>query len=506
VYDPQENAESLVEAVWINVEGEVPVFSEIYGSSRPRPSGAMALVLQDMERAWSDYHPLFPYHSHLMFDCDALSCKTVAYIYTPWFYSGGSRYIRRYAVRHVFNYTFVPAVFNGSYAYLGGIPQYRMRTDYVQMNHDIRSIDDHQLPDWYGTYSIPSIIGNWEGLGEFSGSYTTEVNAYLASRIGTGSSLVDLIGYGGIDPSTNQPVFIDSGPKSFYFFVRQSDSSLADLLLGSALASESALLTDLQALRANWLANLREAGDLLQILDTIKMVRQFRFDGLAPAVLRMLDIASSAELLKSFVLRPTTSDVEELAFKAQITLTRLKTLSGVRFARGELNYEFAAGEFAPFEGSCVKHRANIGYELDPDVILPGLIAADSLGLLPTLSRLWDMLPFSFALDWAVDFGSGFEALDGMVRLTIARVFASEHSVVLGYPFDESDMTEHNFSVVGSNHTSSNPMNGSIRAGYRSYWRWAQLGFPLLTPSRYGYVLQSGSPRLATVGALVWALL
>lgn len=67
-------------------------------------------------------------------------------------------------------------------------------------------------------------------------------------------------------------------------------------------------------------------------------------------------------------------------------------------------------------------------------------ALDSLGMLPNLENIWDLVPFSFVIDWFVNVGSLLERLDARMRVAYLEVkYATlSHKTVIFQSFDASE--------------------------------------------------------------------
>lgn len=97
---------------------------------------------------------------------------------------------------------------------------------------------------------------------------------------------------------------------------------------------------------------------------------------------------------------------------------------------------------------------------DFDILLERL---DSMGVLPTTENLWDLVRYSFVIDWFVDVGSLLERVDNRLRLmryNIRYVTMSEKYAVSGV----------------STMSRAFPLNGSV--SWRYYHRWVTDHCPL----------------------------
>lgn len=73
---------------------------------------------------------------------------------------------------------------------------------------------------------------------------------------------------------------------------------------------------------------------------------------------------------------------------------------------------------------------------DEDSVLMDLIRRlDDIDILPTFENLWDLVPYSFVIDWFIDFGDFWERVDTRLRLSrlnIRYVTSSRKTEIYGY--------------------------------------------------------------------------
>lgn len=69
----------------------------------------------------------------------------------------------------------------------------------------------------------------------------------------------------------------------------------------------------------------------------------------------------------------------------------------------------------------LEQRIKLAIENDDSSLLDLISRIDSAGFLPTFENLWDLIPYSFVLDWFVDVGGFLERVDSRLRLMRQRI-------------------------------------------------------------------------------------
>jgi hypothetical protein len=140
----------------------------------------------------------------------------------------------------------------------------------------------------------------------------------------------------------------------------------------------------------------------------------------------------------------------------------------------------------------VEARSKVVARIHPDSLLAAVLPLKSFGVLPTLSAIWDLIPWSFLIDWATDNGSRLDAVDTSAIFLSLDIAYCVHSLTFIYEFNEDDQYLNNFTV---------PQGSS--AGYKLYERFSTREPPILTPTRLPVFNEPGIPNFGTAGALAW---
>lgn len=277
--------------------------------------------------------------------------------------------------------------------------------------------------------------------------------------------------------------------------LRQSEITPA-----SFLASSDALKKHIEVIQANHLENLSQLPAILELLPDISgllglVSKALRGD--AAAIKDLIDYVTDAVLRFRFAQQPTAKDVSELletdlsrAIDALVQ-TRAYTI------QGRYQYVFTDAENFFGDGKLVLDaRSKIRVSFDMSSALASYLTANSVGLLPTLSRVWNLLPFSFVVDWFTNMSKRLEAVDNQLLWLALRTHWCLHSyAVTYYPSPE---------VLASYNLVS--FSDKEPFGIRVYWRDFSLQTPLLRESKFDFLRSTRGPDPVTVGSLIWQIL
>jgi hypothetical protein len=171
-----------------------------------------------------------------------------------------------------------------------------------------------------------------------------------------------------------------------------------------------------------------------------------------------------------------------------------------RVVRGIFNYTFDAAEttrlFPRLSGLgtvTLQTRAKVSYSTDLTTLTALLLVGDSIGALPTFSRIWEILPFSFVSDWLFNSKQRLRVLD-IQTITMALMRFRRATYSYKVVFTPSASTLESFGLVGSDFSLSH------------YSREVSKMPPILRDnSQIDFLRVTTVPDLVTVGAFVFQL-
>jgi len=273
--------------------------------------------------------------------------------------------------------------------------------------------------------------------------------------------------------------------------------NLPDIWHSAYVPSAQSVADSRSFIEANYLESLSEIGELLELFPNVKPLNDFLSflpqGKLVAGTLRLVDFVSDFYLLYKFGLETTKADVFEFASKYdQIAAKLRKKLQQNLSLRGKFLYVFPSG--SPMDGFTLLTRSKVVISFPTESISAALLPAESMGLLPSPSNLWDLVPFSFAIDWFVNLGTRMELGEAYTHACFATVYYCVHSYSLQRTLTSSelpgpfkDWTPHN-------------------AVFETYVRVKSKYIPGPGQSRYDWLAKTAGPPKWIAGALLWSFL
>jgi hypothetical protein len=202
------------------------------------------------------------------------------------------------------------------------------------------------------------------------------------------------------------------------------------------------------------------------------------------ALFSVLDFASDAVLLYRFGLQPFTSDIQDIASKWDQLVQRY--LNGYPRAGTAYGKITRTKSFRDHDYSVVI-RSKVRYFIPKQHMMNQLMPLGVANLSPSLANLWDIIPFSFAIDWFYDVGGRLDAIGDGFHLIHAEVPQYVHS----------------YTFTGNLNDFFPEVVGDVRVSV--YRREVSQYFPFPRPELIDEGQSNGPPMLIG-GSLLWALL
>jgi hypothetical protein len=288
---------------------------------------------------------------------------------------------------------------------------------------------------------------------------------------------------------------------TFRSFVNSSTQTLPQCFAGYALSSQSAFTKAIEAVSSSTLENLSQLGEIFGLFDAFDLVnalKRLRHRNVY-TLLSLLDLIASAELLYSFALLPTYDDAVEYATRGERVYQAIKA-SGIMAAlesRGKhvLNipesyrYRFTSGAY-------VTTRTKIRYTVHPDCLLTACLPLKTLGLLPTISNLWNLVPMSFVLDWFFGLGTNLERIEDSALMLALDVQCVVNTTNLFNPLPNDILAEFGLYRDGLS---------TQECGYTLFYREVSGVVPIMYPTNLPFYAAGGLPNWETPSSLLWTL-
>lgn len=243
------------------------------------------------------------------------------------------------------------------------------------------------------------------------------------------------------------------------------------------------------------LMELSAIGSLLpDPIPWMNLFKHLKRKNLLGATKSLLDIISNAKLMYSFGIKPTADATIEFAAKFDDVKRRLSGIYGRRTIYGSFFYDLPTEDFGGV--SQLEVRTKSMYDFSDNTLLVIALGLQSVGLLPTISNLWDLVPFSFVIDWFTNIGRRMEAVEDQVFLLSLDHIYTVYSYKVTTEFSD-ELCEYN-GITPS---------GGERPCVTWYDRRPTVFSRRLKSSKYDFLAAKGAPDdLLLVGSLAWSVL
>jgi hypothetical protein len=276
------------------------------------------------------------------------------------------------------------------------------------------------------------------------------------------------------------------------------DHFFGDFRAASFYSSSDALHKQIDVLQSNNIENATQLSGILELIPDLPALSRVVAKAAKrdpSAILEAVDIIADAVLAFRFGQKPTVDDAMELA-KTNV-VKEVKGLLHVSEATlyGQYHYLLTDSDMARMSlpGSIrIVTRSKIRIHTDMTTLLAGYLTANGVGLMPTLSRLWAVVPFSFVVDWFTGMGDRLQAVDDQLLWMAMGTSWCLHSFKITYYPPKSE-----FDRFGLESDLDDPF------GVTFYKREFSRLMPRLSESRFDYLAPDHGPQPVTVGALVW---
>jgi hypothetical protein len=231
---------------------------------------------------------------------------------------------------------------------------------------------------------------------------------------------------------------------------------------------------------------------LPDVLAAVRILEKLVARKLDTATIRdILKLATSTNLQANFVWRPYKDLLIKflpVMAKAMPSLLETKDL-GVGY--GSFSYEFLK-EFGR-ERVSFTARTKIVLDVSTSGLASAILGLDSMGLLPMPSRLWDLLPFTFLVNWYTGIGRAIRREELSSVMNFLQLYCV-HTYSFVSPFTLGELDR--FKASSSD---------SKLAGLKVYFRDVSLYYPLQKSTRFAFNIPTGTPRWDIIGSLVYQL-
>lgn len=231
-------------------------------------------------------------------------------------------------------------------------------------------------------------------------------------------------------------------------------ADLHRLYLGSirptaTLSTHDAIKKETEIIKANHLETLKEFGEVISLIpDVLSLIADFyatsrlnvggnKISRVINMVGSILDLLSNATLLFSYGAAPTFQAALEFSEMIGPLISKIRAgLAGPRTLYGKFSWTFPDDPMGYPMRLVTRSKVRVRFD-EETALFSALSTARYLGLLPTTGNLWDLIPWSFAIDSVTGVGNRLDVLDAHAQLLGIRFLYGLHSFTFSgdYPSD-----------------------------------------------------------------------
>lgn len=333
---------------------------------------------------------------------------------------------------------------------------------------------------------------------------------YSGSRVNVDSTFCRPLSYGGADyglywsgPTVDgnasgvtavQAFHLSKSPNRLEDLENQVHSRLSDIVPSSFYAAADAVQNAGDSLGQNHLEALVELRQIAELLPDPKallnLARSVRRRDVVSVVGNLGDLLSGLVLAGTFGWRPMLSDISIIREKGNRVSAALEELRGIRPLYGRFNYTFPEGTFGRSAVTLTtKAKLNIRFS---NAAALAVIGARAYGLFPDLQSLWDLQPWSFAIDWFTNMGTRLGDIDNQALICALDFVSACYTYEVTATDSSSDL------VAGL------VLDPSLRE--RVFVRHKSTRMPVLRESVFDFRAPQFRPNIGVIASLLWTVL
>lgn len=284
--------------------------------------------------------------------------------------------------------------------------------------------------------------------------------------------------------------------RDFASFCVQAARLQRDSYAACFLSSNSALDSMITKFSSNHIEFLAELRDVIPHVDIVRALQALKGMKKKPvrALVALLQLLSNVKLVYSFGIAPTLRDAEDVSRKAASTMQKLLGSSTYQeqTIKGKFSFDIPDEYCGAFPGIHLSARSSIRIRIDEDSLLASILPTYALGLLPSVSNLWDIVPWSFLVDWFFPVGEVTSQLETSTLMMLAKTSYSTHSINLAWCFPDDYLTEYGLGNASGTDSC-----------FRLYDRFVLSHLPTAAPTNLPIYGGLGVPDWSLLGALLF---
>jgi hypothetical protein len=298
------------------------------------------------------------------------------------------------------------------------------------------------------------------------------------------------------------PNLLDEGKSVFVKNTYKLFSDRLGTLRPAIMMSFSDAMVHYRNLTSNYIEVIAEADELLHFapdlrglfasFQALRFYKDLRQGGIVDGVLGIADFFSATYLLNKFGWRPAVQNADEITSKLDRIGSAIKSLQAPMTLHGSFKYDL--GTFLGIKNCKLVARSKLRFNGISDDFLIASLNLDAQGLLPRSSNLWDLVPWSWFVDYFTGLSGRYDVLDSAFIAMAMDMRYAVHSIAVTAPVPDSVLTYD--SLMSS---------FSEPAKFKVYFRETSVVVPFIMQSEIDFGMNSYGPDKGILLALLWQL-
>lgn len=243
------------------------------------------------------------------------------------------------------------------------------------------------------------------------------------------------------------------------------------------------------------LAKLPDAASMIpKIREFIAVCEDIRHRRFNISTLKDLaGLAATTNLQSNFQWQPFQRFLTDQLPEVVRGISEGWTRSPYVVGRGKYSYVFNEGLLG-YPSARLTARSKIVVDTSISSVFATVLGLDGLGIMPKPSNLWDLIPFSFVVNWMTGVGASIRNAENGLFLMVFPTYGV-HTLTI-----EASLTTKDLDTLK---LSSDPLDPF---SLRWYHRDVSLYIPLPTSGKYPFGLPTGSPSITLIASLLYSLI
>jgi hypothetical protein len=270
----------------------------------------------------------------------------------------------------------------------------------------------------------------------------------------------------------------------------QTDLLMDEIRKSAYVSVGDALIGYEDVIQSNYFESIAELRNILSLVPDLGplnlLIKAVGAGNILTGALTFVDVVTNVYLLYKFGLQPLASDLKGLAENLDEFVRRYNNRSESAEMRGKFTFTFPSGD--PLEGSTLVTRSKLVFNIPKKCILAMMLSFRSGGLDVAPHSAWDLVPFSFVVDWFANIDDRMEMGFNHLRFLSIEMTTCVHSFTVYTPLKDTLLLQF-----------------SDEAQVKHYERLVSGFLPAPKDGRYDFLSNHNGPPLASAGSLLWTV-